>query len=65
MALLHIRGQLLVERRPPTLVELGQLLGKSTSYANFLMNALMRKGYVRRERAKSRALTLVGCEPYL
>jgi repressor LexA len=49
---------------PPTLREIGESMGiRSTNGVNDHLRALERKGYLRREDMKSRALRLVGREP--
>jgi repressor LexA len=49
---------------PPTLREIGEHMGiRSTNGVNDHLRALERKGYLRREDMKSRALRLVGDEP--
>jgi repressor LexA len=49
---------------PPTLREIGESMGiRSTNGVNDHLRALERKGYLRREDMKSRALRLVGQEP--
>lgn len=55
-----------IEQRgyPPTLREIGESMGiRSTNGVNDHLRALERKGYLRREDMKSRALRLVGQEP--
>jgi repressor LexA len=49
---------------PPTLREIGEFMGiRSTNGVNDHLRALERKGYLRREDMKSRALRLVSKEP--
>jgi repressor LexA len=49
---------------PPTLREIGESMGiRSTNGVNDHLRALERKGYLRREDMKSRALRLVGKDP--
>ena len=49
---------------PPTLREIGESMGiRSTNGVNDHLRALERKGYLRREDMKSRALRLVSQEP--
>lgn len=49
---------------PPTLREIGEFMGiRSTNGVNDHLRALERKGYLRREDMKSRALKLVEAEP--
>lgn len=49
---------------PPTLRELGEALGiRSTNGVADYLRALERKGYLRRESLKSRAIVLTGKEP--
>src|SRR6187399_2688114 len=51
---------------PPTLREIGESMGiRSTNGVNDHLRALERKGYLRREDMKSRALKLVEAEPAL
>jgi repressor LexA len=55
-----------IEQRgyPPTLREIGESMGiRSTNGVNDHLRALERKGYLRREDMKSRALRLVGKDP--
>lgn len=58
-ALLHIRGQLLVTSRPPTLRQLGRLLGIGYRAAACLVDGLVRKGWVRRPAPGARWVELV------
>lgn len=51
-----IRNHLAHRGFPPTVQELGALLGMGTSSAHELVNQLVRKGYLRREAGKARSL---------
>jgi repressor LexA len=59
-----IRQSIAERGYPPTLREIGESMGiRSTNGVNDHLRALERKGYLRREDMKSRALRLVGHEP--
>ncbi len=53
-----IRNHLAHRGFPPTVQELGELLGMRTSSAHELVSQLVRKGYLRREAGKARSLEL-------
>ena len=53
-----IRNHLAHRGFPPTVQELGELLGLGTSSAHELVNQLVRKGYLRRDAGKARSLEI-------
>lgn len=60
----YIRQSIEERGYPPTLREIGEYMGiRSTNGVNDHLRALERKGYLRREDMKSRALRLVGEAP--
>lgn len=60
----YIRQSIEERGYPPTLREIGEYMGiRSTNGVNDHLRALERKGYLRREDMKSRALRLVGESP--
>jgi repressor LexA len=60
----YIRQSIEERGYPPTLREIGEYMGiRSTNGVNDHLRALERKGYLRREDMKSRALRLVGDNP--
>ncbi|MBI4511497.1 MAG: transcriptional repressor LexA [Deltaproteobacteria bacterium] len=54
-----IRNHLAHRGFPPTVQELGELMGLGTSSAHELVSQLVRKGYLRREAGKARSLEVV------
>ncbi len=54
-----IRSHLAHRGFPPTVQELGEILGMATSSAHELVSQLVRKGYLRREAGKARSLEVV------
>ena len=59
-----IRGFMRSQRKPPTLEEVGEALGISSTNAVYkLLRALEKKGYIEREKHKARGMRLVDDEP--
>lgn len=58
-ALKELRDYIAANRYPPTMNELGQLLGVTPASAHQLVNQLERKGYISREPRKARSLKIL------